>query len=114
MCGMQICVVRVIQEYTDRLSCLYDVSLSECERLVINCTYQCHPHYPPYRYGWGYIVSWTRLLPPPALDVLHHQRGEERVWPLLQGFRGTERNVDMTNEIRVVTCIANYHAPQIP
>ena len=40
--------------------------------------------------------------------------GEGRVWPLLQGFRGAERNVDMTNEIRVVTCIANYHVPQIP
>ena len=34
--------------------------------------------------------------------------------PLLQGFRGTEQNVDMTNEIRVVICIANYHVPQIP
>ena len=61
-----------------------------------------------------FLVSWTRPLPSPALDVLHHQRGEGRVWPLLQGFRGTEQNVDMTNEIRVVTCIANYRAPQIP
>ena len=39
-----------------------------------------------------------------ALDVLHHQRGEGRVWPLLHCFRGTGWNVDMTNEIQMFEC----------
>ena len=64
-----------------------------------------------YRYK---LVSWTRPLPSPALDVLHHQHGEGRVWPLWHGFRGTGRNVDMTNEISVVTCSFNYHIDGIP
>ena len=38
--------------------------------------------------------------PSPALDVLHHQHGKGRFRPLLHCFRGTGRNVDMTNEIQ--------------
>ena len=34
------------------------------------------------------LVSWTRPLPSPVLDVLHHQHGEGRVWPLLHGLLG--------------------------
>ena len=51
----------------------------------------------------GALVSWTRPLPSPALDVLHHQRGEGRVWPLLHGLLGQYRNVGITNESSVVT-----------
>ena len=46
----------------------------------------------------------TRPLPSPALDVLHHQRGEGRVWGVSHGFCDTSWNVDMTNQISVVTC----------
>ena len=45
------------------------------------------------------LVSWTRSLPSPALDVLHHQQGEGSVWPLWHSFRGIGWNVDMTNDI---------------
>ena len=36
----------------------------------------------------------------PALDVLHHQHGEGRVWPLLHGLLGgtKSRNREMRNK----------------
>ena len=46
--------------------------------------------------------------PSPALDALHHQRGEGRVWPLLHCFRGIGWNVDMTNEIQARVMIGNF------
>ena len=49
-----------------------------------------------------------QTIPSPALDVLRHQGGEGRVWPLLHCFRGTGWNVDMTNEIQARVMIRNF------
>ena len=52
------------------------------------------------------LVSCTRPLPSPVLDVLHHQHGEGRVWPLWQGFCDRCWNVVMTNESSARVIIA--------
>ena len=37
-----------------------------------------------------------------ALDVLHHQHAERKVWKLLHGFRVLWRNLQRTNGVRGV------------
>ena len=53
----------------------------------------------------------NQTLPSAALDVLHHQHAEGRVWPLLHGFRGTGWNVDITNEISARVIMNNLNVP---
>jgi hypothetical protein len=61
-----------------------------------------------YCHTKGYVSLVYQTTPTPALDVLHHQRGEGRVWPLLHCFRGTGRNVDMTNQIQARVIFRKY------
>ena len=58
--------------------------------------------------AWKEVCLMYQTTPSPALDVLHHQRREGRVWPLLHGFRGTGWNVDMTNEIQARVVIRKF------
>ena len=50
----------------------------------------------------------NQTAPSAVLDVLHHQHAEG------SGHCGTGRNVNMSNEISVVTCMIHYHITEIP
>ena len=65
--------------------------------------------YSEVSFAQGVIVaSGIRPLPSAALDVLHHQHAEGRVWPLWQSFCDRCWNANMTNEIQARVMITKF------